>query len=65
LALAWLINQDMNRALAFAIVGLLYAAAAGVLATRARNQAKSINPIPQQTVETLKEDVQWAKAQRS
>jgi uncharacterized membrane protein YqjE len=65
LALAWLLAQAINLALSFALVGLLYAAAAGVLATRARNQAKSINPVPEQTVETLKEDVQWAKAQKN
>jgi hypothetical protein len=30
-----------------------------------RSRMQSVNPVPQQTVETLKEDVQWAKAQRS
>jgi uncharacterized membrane protein YqjE len=65
LALAWLLDQAMNRALAFAVVGLLYAAAAGTLFVVGKRQAKLINPVPLQTVETLKEDVQWAKAQRN
>jgi uncharacterized membrane protein YqjE len=65
LALAWLLGQAINRAAAFAIVGILYALAAGLLALTARTQAQSINPVPEQTVETLKEDVQWAKAQKS
>ena len=30
-----------------------------------RRQAKLINPVPQQTVDTLKEDLQWAKAQKN
>jgi uncharacterized membrane protein YqjE len=65
LALAWLLSQAINRAAVFAIIGILYALAAGLLAVTAKKQAQSINPVPQQTVETLKEDVQWAKAQKS
>lgn len=47
--------------LAFLIVGLLYAIAAAVLLANGRKKAKQVDPVPQQTVETLKEDVQWAK----
>ena len=65
LALAWLLSQAMNRALAFAIVGTVYALLSGLLALRGRERAKLIRPVPEQTVETLKEDVQWAKAQRN
>ncbi len=65
LALAWVLSQAINRAAAFAIVGVLYAAAAGLLVLTAKKQAQSINPVPEQTIETLKEDVQWAKAQKS
>jgi hypothetical protein len=64
-ALAWVLDAFMPRWLAFLLVGLAYAAAAGVLFLQGRNTAKTINPVPEQTVETLKEDVQWAKAQRS
>ena len=65
LALAWLLGLVMNRALAFALVGVLYALGSGFLALRGREQARSISPMPEQTVETLKEDVQWAKAQKN
>jgi hypothetical protein len=65
LALAWLLSQAINRALAFAIVGLLYAATSGLLALKGRERARSISPMPEQTIETLKEDAQWAKAQRN
>ena len=64
-ALAWLLDEWMHTALAFLIVGLLYAVVAAVLVVRGRARMQNVNPVPQQTVETLKEDVQWAKAQRS
>ena len=31
----------------------------------ARNRMQGFNPVPEQTVDTLKEDVQWIKQQRS
>ena len=65
LALAWLLSQTINRALSFAIVGVIYAVVGGGLALRGRRQAQSINPMPEQTIETLKEDAQWVKAQRN
>jgi hypothetical protein len=55
----------MPRALAFLIVAVVYAVAAAVLISQGRRRLKQVNPVPQQTVETLKEDVQWAKAQKS
>jgi uncharacterized membrane protein YqjE len=65
LALAWLLDQAMNTALAFFIVGALYGIAAAVLITRGREQMKKVDPVPRQTVETLKEDAEWVKAQKS
>ena len=62
LALAWLLTQFVNRASAFLVVGILYGIVAAVLAAGARTRARTIDPIPEQTVDTLKEDVQWAKA---
>lgn len=64
MALAWLLDQAMNRALAFAIVGAAWAIAGAVLIARARREAKDIDVLPV-TKQTLKEDVEWAKAQRS
>lgn len=63
LALAWLLDQSINRALAFVIVGVLWAIAGYVLFQRGKTQAREIEALPE-TVETLKEDVQWAKTQR-
>lgn len=64
-ALAWLLDDWMPRALAFLIVGVLWLIVAAALYGRGRNEMKNINPVPAETVTTLKEDVQWARAQRS
>ena len=65
LALAWLLDQVMPVPLAFFLVAVLYGIAAAVLITQGRGRLKQIDPVPRQTVETLKEDVAWAKAQKS
>jgi len=65
LALAWLLDQVMNIALAFFIVAVLYGIAAAILISQGRQKLKQVDPVPRQTVETLKEDVAWAKAQKS
>jgi hypothetical protein len=64
LALAWLLDQAMNTALAFAIVGLLWAAAAYIFQNRGRAAIARVRGLPT-TRDTLKEDVEWAKAQKS
>jgi hypothetical protein len=43
------------------IVTAIWAAVAGVLALRGRNELKQATPPAPQTVETVKEDVRWAK----
>ena len=65
LALAWLLDQALPIALAFFVVGALYGIAAAVLITRGRDQMKHVDPVPRQTVETLKEDAAWVRAQKS
>jgi hypothetical protein len=48
------------------IVVVVYAAIAVVLALRARDRMKEATPpTPEQTVETLKEDVEWLKNRKS
>jgi len=63
-ALAWLIDQALNTALSFLIVALLWGLVALILLSSAKKKAKQVKPLPQ-TTQTLKEDVQWAKAQKS
>jgi uncharacterized membrane protein YqjE len=54
----------METWIAALIVTVLYGAAAGVLALNGTSRvAEATPPVPEQTVETVKEDVQWAKTQ--
>ena len=50
--------------LAALIVAVGYGAVAAILALRGRDRVKQAVPsVPEQTIETVKEDVQWAKTQ--
>jgi hypothetical protein len=46
-------------------VTVLWGIAAALLFLRARKEAQTINPVPETTVQTLKEDAQWAKTRSS
>jgi Flp pilus assembly protein TadB len=59
-----LLAEAMDAWLAALIVTAIYAAVAGVLAVNGRDRVKEgLPPAPEQTVESVKEDVQWAKRQ--
>lgn len=62
LAAAWLLDQAMNTALAFLIVAVVWGVAAAVMANTAKKRMKTIEALPE-TRETLKEDMEWARAQ--
>jgi len=64
LALAWLLDQALNTALAFAIVGVMWVVAALILQRTGRAALGRIRGLPA-TRDTIKEDVEWAKAQKS
>lgn len=64
-AAAWGLAEIVPEGVAFLIVGLVYAAVAAVLLLRGKEQIKSATPVVPTTVETLKEDVEWARQQRS
>jgi uncharacterized membrane protein YqjE len=55
------LDTAMDTWLAALIVTVIWAAITGVLALQGRNKLKQATPPVQQTKETLKEDVQWAK----
>jgi uncharacterized membrane protein YqjE len=59
-----LLATGMKVWVAALIVTVLWAAIAGVLALLGRNKVQEATPPVEQTVETIKEDVQWAKTQR-
>ena len=64
LAVAWLLDQGMNRALSFGIVALVWLVAAAILISIGRRRLSEVQVIPQ-TKETLQEDVEWARAQKT
>lgn len=43
------------------IVAVLWGIVAAVLGQRGKSRLKTVNPKPEQTIESLKEDAQWAK----
>jgi uncharacterized membrane protein YqjE len=63
-AAAWLLDEVMHTALAFLIVGAAYGIAAAVLAQNGRRRLTEVEPLPE-TRQSLKEDVQWAREQKS
>ncbi len=62
-ALAWLLDQWINRAVAFLIVAVIWAIVAFVGIRTGQRRVKQIQAIPV-TVETLKEDVEWTRQQK-
>jgi uncharacterized membrane protein YqjE len=59
-----LLDKAMEFWVAALIVTVLYGAIAAALAMTGRDRVKQgMPPAPEQTVETVKEDVQWAKSQ--
>lgn len=65
MALMWALSEVIPLGWAALIVALLWAAVGAVLFIRGRQQLREVRPVPEQTVQTLKEDVQWAKTQKS
>jgi hypothetical protein len=47
--------------LAALLIGIVLTAGGAALFTTGRTKLKSIDPVPENTVQTLKDDVQWAK----
>ena len=60
------LSTGMEVWIAALIVTVIYAAVAGVLALKGRDRvSEATPPLPEQTIETVKEDAQWAKTQLS
>jgi len=58
-----LIEAGWDAWLSALVVGLVVAAIGAILVLRARESLKPANLAPRRTVETLKEDQEWAKEQ--
>jgi hypothetical protein len=66
-ALAYGLNAafDMPTWVGFAIVGGLLAITGGVVLALARSNLKNVKPVPERTVQTMKENIEWVKRQTS
>ena len=59
------LDTGMEGWLAALIVAAVYGAIAGVLALTGKNKVREAAPaVPEETLETVKEDVEWAKTQK-
>lgn len=61
----WALDEAMDLILAALIVAVLWGIVAAVLATKGRKELQEVNPKPDQTVESLKEDAKWLKTRKS
>jgi uncharacterized membrane protein YqjE len=65
LALMFALDNVMGIGWAAVITAVILGIISAVLFVVGRNKVKQVNAKPEQTVETLKEDVQWAKNRNS
>ncbi|MEV4263952.1 phage holin family protein [Kribbella sp. NPDC049584] len=61
----WALDKVMDLIWAALIVAVVWAVVAVVLAAKGRKELQEVNPKPDQTVESLKEDAKWLKTQKS
>jgi len=63
LAAVYALSTIMAAGLAALIVGGVLALVSIVLVNSSANKLKALNPAPEKTIQTLQENVQWAKGQ--
>jgi uncharacterized membrane protein YqjE len=61
----WLADAFDDLGWGFLTVGIVWAAVAAFMVWKGRQQISSTTPIGEQTIETIKEDVEWARQQRT
>ena len=64
-AAAWGLAEGVPTWLGFLAVGLLYGVIAALLLVVGKRKFQTVNPVPRQTVETIREDVEVAKTSLS
>jgi uncharacterized membrane protein YqjE len=60
---AWGLAEVMAEGFAFLIVAVVVGIAAAIFGLIARNRARTIDPMPRETVQTIEEDVRWLSQQ--
>ncbi|MGB2636986.1 MAG: phage holin family protein [Candidatus Acidiferrum sp.] len=63
LALVYALSIVIPTWLAALLVGVVLVIAAAILVASGCNALKQVDPVPEKTVQTVKENVQWAKEQ--
>jgi uncharacterized membrane protein YqjE len=61
----WALDKGMDLTWAALIVTVIWALAGAVMFVMGRTALRDVNPKPEQTIDSLKEDAQWLKAQRN
>jgi formate/nitrite transporter FocA (FNT family) len=64
-AAAWGLAEGIPTGLAFLAIGLLYGVVALLLLVVGKKRLATVKPVPEQTMQTLKEDVEVAKTSLS
>jgi uncharacterized membrane protein YqjE len=64
-AAAWALTAIMPTGWAFFAVGVIFGLVTAVMALRGRKKVQEFHPVPEETVATLKEDVEWLKSHKS
>jgi len=64
-AVAWGLATQLPTGFAFLIVGMVWAMVAAVSAILGRKQFAVVHPVPPQSKEALREDIEWARQQKS
>jgi len=65
LAVMFALGNVMDLGWAALIVTVVWAIAAGVLFVTGKKKLAEVNPVPEKTVETVKEDVRWVQNRNS
>lgn len=59
------LGEVIHPALAFLVVGLVLAAAAGIALALGRKHLEALDPVPHETIENIKEDLAWLRERMS
>jgi hypothetical protein len=60
-AAAWGLAAAIPTGWAFLIVAIIWAAVAAAMFVTGRKELQRVKPVPEKTVESIKEDIQWVK----
>lgn len=63
LTAVWALATQVDRWLAALIVAVVVTVVAGILAMVGKKRLDEFNPKPEQTIESVKEDIEWVKQQ--